>query len=114
MRRELLLLHEMRDAAVAVRDLVDGRTAAEVEADPIRRAALLWYFTVLGESASQIPTNTREEHPGVAWRDAARMRNRIVHGYWDIDVDTLVTTAADDLPSMIAALDDVIASLDGD
>lgn len=42
------------------------------------------------------------------------MRNRIVHGYWDIDVDTLVTTAADDLPSMIAALDDVIASLDGD
>lgn len=44
MRRELLLLHEMRDAALAIRDLVG-------------------------------------------------VRNRIVHGYWDIDVETLVATA---------------------
>lgn len=36
------------------------------------------------------------------------MRNRIVHGYWDIDVETLVATAADDLPAMIAELEALI------
>jgi hypothetical protein len=43
MRREFLLLREMRDAAVAIRDLVGDRTAEEVEAEPLRRAALWWH-----------------------------------------------------------------------
>ncbi|WP_266095007.1 HepT-like ribonuclease domain-containing protein [Microlunatus elymi] len=39
------------------------------------------------------------------------MRKLIVHGYWDIDVETLVTTAADHLPQMIARIEDVITDL---
>ena len=61
MRRELLLLREMRDAAVAIRDLVGGRSAEEsaeeVDADALRRSALLWHFMVVGEAASQIPSD---------------------------------------------------------
>jgi uncharacterized protein with HEPN domain len=39
------------------------------------------------------------------------LRNRTVHGYWDIDVDTLVATAADDIPGMIAQLDHAVAGI---
>ena len=53
MQRELLLLREMRDAAVAIRDLVGDRTAEQVGAETLRRSALLWHFTVLGEAGSQ-------------------------------------------------------------
>jgi uncharacterized protein with HEPN domain len=113
MRRELLLLREMRDAAVAIRDLVGDRTAEEVEADALRRAALLWHFTVLGEAASQVPVETKDAHPEIAWRAATRMRNRIVHGYWDIDVETLVVTAVDDLPEMIGQLESASSTLHG-
>ncbi|MGB8019750.1 MAG: HepT-like ribonuclease domain-containing protein [Candidatus Nanopelagicales bacterium] len=111
MRRELLLLREMRDAAVAIRDLVGNRTAEEVDADAVRRSALLWHFTVLGEAASQIPVETKDAHPEIAWRAATRLRNRIVHGYWDIDVETLVATAVDDLPRMIGQLEDAFSTL---
>ncbi len=111
MRRELLLLREMRDAAVAIRDLVGDRTAQEVDAEALRRSALLWHFTVLGEAASQIPAETKEAHPQITWRGATRLRNRIVHGYWDIDVETLVATAVDDLPAMIRQLEDALGAL---
>ena len=40
----------------------------------------------------------KDAHPGVAWASTIRMRNRIVHGYWSIDLDVLLATAADDLP----------------
>lgn len=59
MRRELLL-REMRDAAVAIRDLAAGRDAEEIDADVLRRSALLWHFTVLGEAASQVPVDTKD------------------------------------------------------
>lgn len=111
MRRELLLLREMRDAAVAIRDLVGGRSAEEVEADTLRRSALLWHFTVLGEAASQVPVETKDANPQIAWRAATRLRNRIVHGYWDIDAETLVATAVDDLPKMIEQLEGAFSTL---
>jgi uncharacterized protein with HEPN domain len=98
MQRELLLLREMRDAAVSIRDLVGGRSAEQVEVDELRRSALLWHFTVLGEAASQVPVEIKDAHPQIAWNAATRLRNRIVHGCWDIDVETLVATAIDDLP----------------
>ena len=40
------------------------------------------------------------------------MRNRIVHGYWDVDIETLVVTAANDLPAMITALERLVRDLD--
>lgn len=49
--------------------------------------------------------------PHIAWRAAARLRNRIVHGYWDIDVATLVATSADDLPQMVDDLENLIEAL---
>ncbi|MGL5818760.1 MAG: HepT-like ribonuclease domain-containing protein [Phycicoccus sp.] len=110
MRRELLLLREMRDAAVAIQDSVGDRSAEQVDADALRRSALLWHFTVLGEAASQVPSDTKDSYPKIAWRAATRLRNRIVHGYWNIDIDTLVATAADDLTEMVARLDGAITA----
>jgi uncharacterized protein with HEPN domain len=111
MRRELLLLCEMRDAATAIIDLVTDRSAEQIEADTLRRSALLWHFTVLGEAATQVPSETKDCDPDIAWNAAARLRNRIVHGYWDIDVETLVATAPDDLPEMNVQLDRLIETL---
>ena len=111
MRRELLLLREMRDAALAIRDLVGDRSPEQVEVDTLRRSALFWHFTVLGEAATQVPAETANSNPKIAWRAATRLRNRIIHGYWDIDVETLVTTAADDLPQMITQLERAITTL---
>lgn len=41
MQRELLLLREMRDAAVVIRDLAGDRTAEDIDAEELRRSALL-------------------------------------------------------------------------
>lgn len=42
--------------------------------------------------------------PEVGWADPVRLRNRIVHGYWAIDLDVLVSTARYDVPGLVAAL----------
>lgn len=94
--------------------LAGNLTADEVDADKLRRSALLWHFTVLGEAASQVPAEIRDAHPEIAWRPATRMRNRIVHGYWNIEIETLLATAEGDLPTMITALADLIASRQDD
>lgn len=66
MRREVLLLREMRDAAVEIQRIVDSATAEELGASTLHRSALLWQFTVLGEAANQVPPEVRERFPDVA------------------------------------------------
>lgn len=112
MRRELLLVHEMVEAATRVRSIIGDRDAADLFVDRDRREALLWNYTVLGEASSQVPSDVKDAHPQVEWVMAVRLRNRIVHGYWEIDFETLHATAAEDLPGMIEALTDVLATLE--
>jgi uncharacterized protein with HEPN domain len=112
MRRELLLLEEMIDAAEQAHLLATGQTAQSLASNRQRRDALLWNFTVMGEAAAQLPDDLKTEFPEVPWQQPSRLRNRIVHGYWSIDLDILLTTAADHLPALAQQLRGLHAILD--
>lgn len=68
MRRDVLLLHEMIDAAEEASRLVEGLSVAYVEQDRQRRDALMWNFTVLGEAANAVSDETKQRFPEIPWR----------------------------------------------
>lgn len=103
MQRDRLLLAEIIDSIERIVELTTGRTSADLEVDRDRRDAVLWNFTVLGEAVAQLSDETKSSHPEVDWRAPVRLRNRIVHGYWSVDVEVLTATARDDLPAFLAA-----------
>ena len=114
MRRELLLIGEMVEAAEQARSLVAGIDIAALGADRQRRDALLWNFTVLGEAAAQLDDDVKARFPDVEWAQPARLRNRVIHSYWSIDIEVLHTTAIDLLPAFVAQLRQVLAALESD
>lgn len=111
MRRELLLLEEMIDSAEQAQHLAAGQNLDSLTADRQRRDALLWNFTVLGEAAGQIPDAIKAENPEIPWQQPSRLRNRIVHGYWSIDLGILIATATNQLPDLITQLRQLRAAL---
>jgi uncharacterized protein with HEPN domain len=114
MRRELLLIDEMIEAAEQAQALVSGVDLDTLTSDRQRRDALLWNFTVLGEAAAQLHAAVRERFPEIKWAQPARLRNRIVHGYWSIDLEILHTTATDLLPEFAHQLRKALATLEAE
>jgi uncharacterized protein with HEPN domain len=114
MQRDLLLLAEMIEAATQAMVLVTGTGAEALAADRPRRDALLWNFTVLGEAAAQVDPEVKRRFPDVPWALPVRLRNRVVHGYWSIDVEILHTTATDLLPSFVEELQNVLDVLEAE
>jgi uncharacterized protein with HEPN domain len=104
MRREVLLLAEIIDAAERIIELTDGESVEAIDLDRTRREALLWSFTVLGEACAQLPDEMKAEHPNVPWRAPSDLRNRIVHGYWQVSSRILMATAQDDIPAFLDAV----------
>ncbi len=100
MQRDILLLTEMIEAAEQAQELTDGITASDLESDRLRRDALLWNFTVLGEAAGQLSEDVKTRFSEVTWQQPVRLRNRIVHGYWSVDMEILHTAAREDLPHL--------------
>ena len=111
MQRDILLLSEMVDAAEQAQRLVAGLSAAEVGADRMRRDSLLWNFTVLGEAATLVSSETKARFPDIPWRNPVRLRNRVVHGYWSIDIEIVHTTATEQLGEFVQLLREAAAAL---
>ena len=59
---------------------------------------------IVGEAAKSISITGRASLPNVPWRAAARMRDRLVHHYFDINLDVLWQTITEDLPQMLTTL----------
>jgi len=112
MQRDILLLSEMVDAAEQAQRLVAGFSAAEVGADRMRRDSLLWNFR---EAATLVSSETKARFPDIPWRNPVRrLRNRVVHGYWSVDVEILHTTAVEQLGEFARLLRDALAALQQD
>ena len=111
MLRDVLLLQEMIDSAEQAHVLVEGVSVEELGAQRQRRDALLWNFTVLGEASGQVSLDVKERFAEVPWQQPSRLRNRIVHGYWSIDLAVLHATALDQLPAFVTELRRVLAAV---
>lgn len=86
---------------MAVRYAV-GRSRVDLETDDLLRLGLTKLVEIVGEAAKQVTEATRALHPSVPWSAAARMRDRLVHHYFDIDLDVLWSTVTEDLPALLS------------
>ncbi len=78
-------------------------------ADESLQVWVVYHLQVLGEAAAAVSTAITEEHPEVDWIAARSMRNRLVHGYFDLDLDLIWEVVERDLPCLreqIAAIID--------
>ena len=101
---DVIRIRHLLDAAETAARFVDGRTRTDLDVDQMLTLALVKLVEIIGEAAKQISSATRDQHPTVPWSAAARMRDRLVHHYFDIDLDVLWATVRDDLPALTTAL----------
>ncbi len=55
----------------------------------------------------------RATHPEIPWSDIIAMRNRLIHVYFDVDLDRLADTIATDLPPLIASVERLLGPESG-
>ena len=63
---------------------------------------------IIGEAASRITTDTHRAHPQNPWRQIIGLRNRVVHGYFDIDLDLIWQIVHHDIPLLLDQLQQVL------
>ena len=83
----------------------EGQSYEAFAQDRRTQLSIVKSIEIIGEAASRIGAEIRQAHPSIPWRDIVGMRNRLVHGYFDIDLRLVWDTVRNDLPSLIAQLE---------
>ena len=84
------------------------RTRSDLDSDRQLVLALVKDIEIVGEAAARITETTRRSLPEMPWDRIVAMRNRLVHAYFDINLDIVWKTVQEDLPALIALLERAI------
>ncbi len=69
---------------------------------------------IMGEATKNIPDTTRSKYPQVPWKQIAGMRDKLIHGYFGIDMVTLWKAAKQDAPQLKGLISKIRAELEND
>jgi len=102
---DLIRLRHMRDATAEAVAFAAGKTRADLDRDRMLILAIMKDLEIVGEAAGKVSRKTREHLAAISWEDIIGMRNRLIHGYFDVNLDVVWETITHDLPQLIAEID---------
>jgi uncharacterized protein with HEPN domain len=105
MRNEDRLRHQhMLEAARDALSFAQGRTRQDLDTDRQLVLAVVKCVEIIGEAGGRASPEAQAEVAELPWQDMTGMRHRLVHAYYDINLDVVWSTLRDDLPPLVEAL----------
>jgi uncharacterized protein with HEPN domain len=101
----------MRDYAREAVEMVQGQVRADLDTDRKLNLALVRLLEILGEAANRVPPSDRAQHPQIPWPQLISLRNRLIHGYDQVDFEVLWQILTRDLPVLTRNLESIVSAL---
>jgi len=109
--QEIVRLRHMLDAAKKIVEYTDSIQRDDLDKDEKLALALVRLLEIVGEAAKAVSPDFRRKHPQIPWREIAGTRDRLIHGYYDIDFDIVWQIVSDDIPPLITAIEDILTGI---
>lgn len=101
---DLIRLRHMFDSALEAVSFVANKSRKDLEGDRMLTLSLVKSIEIIGEAASRVTAGTQGKLDTIEWANIISMRNRLIHAYYDIDLDIVWSTVTEDLPPLIEHL----------
>ncbi len=108
MDRDSALLLDILGSARAILSYIEGVSRCGFLANPQLQDSVIRRIEVMGEATGRLSPTFCERHPEIPWAQVRGMRNRMIHGYDDIDMDIVWNTVDQDIPLLIPQLEHLV------
>lgn len=102
-------LQHMLDAARQAIEFTEQCGRTDLDEDEMLALSIVRLLEILGEAAKNVSEQCRKRHPAIRWRQIAGTRDRLIHGYFDVDLNVVWKIVSDDLPPLVAQLEEALS-----
>lgn len=111
LKNDDVCLRHILDATREAIAFSSNRSREDLNRDRMLNLSLVRLLEVIGEATRGISPSFLKGHPEVPWEKMVGMRDRLIHGYFDINLDMVWETVTRDLPPLIDQLERILKTL---
>ena len=105
---DTVFLKHILDAINLIEKYLKDKSYEEFKNNRMLQDAVIREIEIIGEAAKNLSKEFRNKQSDIPWRQIAGMRDKLIHGYFGVDLDAIWDTATRDIPSLKGKLQEII------
>lgn len=106
-------VEDILDAMNKAESLLEGINFSQFEADYRINFAIVRALEIIGEATKRLPDDLRQRYPDVPWKGMSGMRDRIIHGYDNVDLEIVWDVVKRDIPQIKPKIEKILIDYEG-
>jgi uncharacterized protein with HEPN domain len=104
-------LHHILDAIAKIERYLQVFDLQKFQSDELTIDAVVRNVEIIGEAITCLDRGLKAKYPEIEWQFATAMRNRLIHGYFDVDAKIVWNTTQNDLPKLKTEIEEILENL---
>ena len=101
-------VEDILDAMDKAETAITGVEYSRFAADFMINFVVIRALEIIGEATKRLPSSLRDQYPEVPWKDMAGMRDRIIHGYDNVDLRIVWDVVTKEIPQVKAHIRQIL------
>ncbi|MEK6756412.1 MAG: DUF86 domain-containing protein [Bacteroidota bacterium] len=106
-----VFLNHIVDGAKLIGEYLAGASRDGFVANRMLQDAVIRELEVIGEATKNISEDLRSKYPDIPWNKMSGMRDKLIHGYFGVDLDAVWDTATKDIPELAIRIESILRSI---
>jgi uncharacterized protein with HEPN domain len=106
MNKDQLYLEHIREAIKSIEEFVGQISFSDFDQDDEKQSAVIRKLEIIGEASRNLSEEFKQQHSEINWPNIISMRNRLIHVYFQVDIDLVWDTITKSIPQLKKVLDE--------